>query len=180
MDRRSTSLVREELGRVEKKLAAARLLEHQTEERHGREGLAETEAVLEARRTRTGHLEGERERLVAEIGRRTVAEGGWRLDDAEGALPNGEPARSLACGMAGRLRIGPHPLLPERGWLIHDRSKGTVAWVRKVPSPAGAAQILREHGASWDGELLAHSLQPVPEEAEEGEGGRQGSSRGGV
>ena len=82
MDRKSARHVREELGRVEEELAAARLLEQQTEERHEREGAAETEAVLEARRTRTGHLEGERERLVAEIGRRTVAEGGWYPGDA--------------------------------------------------------------------------------------------------
>ena len=82
MDQRSTGRVREELGRVEEELAAARLLERQTEERHGRESLAETEAVLEARRIRTGHLEGERERLVADLGRGTAAEGGRRPGDA--------------------------------------------------------------------------------------------------
>ena len=167
MDRRSTGHAREELGRVEKELAAARLLEHQAEERHEREGVAETEALLEARRTRTGRLEEERGGLVDELGRRAVAEGGWRPDDAVGSLPDGHPARSPACGMAGRLRIGPHPLLPERGWIVHDRSAGTVAWVRKVPSPAGAAQILHEHGVAWDGEIISHSLAPVPEEAEE-------------
>ena len=167
MDGRSTRQVREELGRVEKELASARLLERQTEERHAREGAAETEAVLEARRTRASDLEGERGALVDELGRRAVAEGGWRPDEAGGSLPDGHPARSPACGMAGRLRVGPHPLLPERGWVIHDRSAGTVAWVRKVPSPAGAAQILHEHGVAWDGELLSHSLAPVPEEAEE-------------
>ena len=167
MDGRSTSQVREELGRVEKELAAARLLERQTEERHAREGVAETEAVLEARRTRASNLEEERGGLVDELGRRDVAEGGWRPDDAGGSLPDGGPARSPACGMAGRLRIGPHPLLPERGWVIHDRSAGTVAWVRKVPSPAGAAQILHEHGVAWDGELISHSLSPVSEEVEE-------------
>ena len=163
MDGRSTGHVREELSRVEKELAAARLLERQTEERHAREGAAETEAVLEARRTRASNLEGERGGLVDELGRRDVAEGGWRPDDAGGSLPDGGPARSPACGMAGRLRIGPHPLLPERGWIIHDRSAGTVAWVREVPSPAGAAQILHEHGVAWDGELISHSLSPVPE-----------------
>ena len=168
MDGRSTGHVREELGWVEEELASARLLERQTEERHAREGAAETEAVLEARRTRSGNLEGERGGLVDELGRRDVAEGGWRPDDAGGSLPDGGPARSPACGTAGRLRIGPHPLLPERGWMIHDRSEGTVAWVREVPSPAGAAQILHEHGAEWHGELLSHSLAPVPEEAEEG------------
>ncbi len=166
MDGRSTRRVREELGRVEKELAAARLLERQTEERHERGGSAETEAVLEARRTRAGNLQGERGGLVDELGRRAVAEGGWRPDEAGGSLPDGGPARSPACGTAGRLRVGPHPLLPERGWIVHDRSAGTVAWVRKVPSPAGAAQILHEHGVAWDGELISHSLEPVPEEAE--------------
>lgn len=163
MDGRSTGHVREELGRVEKELAAARLLERQTEERHAREGAAETEAVLEARRTRASDLEGERGGLGDELGRRAVAEGGWRPDDAGGTPADGGPARSPACGTAGRLRVGPHPLLPERGWIIHDRSAGTVAWVRKVPSPAGAAQILAEHGEEWDGKLIPRSLGPVPE-----------------
>ncbi len=144
---------------MEKELAAARLLERQTEERHDREGAAETEAVLGARRKHTRHLEEERGWLVTEIGRRAVAEGGWRPDDAG-------PASSPACGAAGRLRVGLHPLLPERGWIIYDCSGGKVAWVRKVPSPARAAEILQEHGAEWEGELLSHSLLPVPEEAE--------------
>ena len=85
MDGRSTGHVREKLSRVEKELAAARLLERQTQERHEREGAAETEAVLEARRTRAGVLESEREWLVVELGRRDVAEGGWRPDAAGGA-----------------------------------------------------------------------------------------------
>jgi hypothetical protein len=62
--------------------------------------------------------------------------------------------------------VGPHPLLPERGYLLYDRAEATVAWVREVPSPARAAELLAEHGVRWDGELLSHSLSPVPEEAE--------------
>ena len=58
------------------------------------------------------------------------------------------------------------PWINGDGWLIHDRSAGTVAWVREVPSPAGASEILAEHGVVWEAELLSHSLQPVPEEAE--------------
>ena len=166
MDQRSTRRIREDLDRVEEELAAARLIERQTEERHGREGSEETEAVLGARRSRAGNLEGERGELVAELARRTVAEGGWRPDDAGGVGVDRKPARRGAGGIAGRLRIGPHPLLPERGWIVHDRSEGTVAWVRDVPSPARAAEILQEHGEEWDGELLAHSLALVPEEAE--------------
>ena len=74
--------------------------------------------------------------------------------------------RSAGCGRAGKLRIGPHLLLPERGYLLHDRSEGTVAWVRGVPSPSRASEILAEHGVEWEGELLSHTLSPVPEGAE--------------
>ena len=166
MAHEGTSRLREELRRVEAELESARFLERLARERHEKEGSSETEAVRGTRRTRTGHLEEERGGLVDELGRRDVAEGGWRPDAAGGSPPDGEPARSPACGMAGRLRIGPHPLLPERGWIIHDRSEGTVAWVRKVPSPAEASEILAEHGVAWGAELVAHSLEPVPEGAE--------------
>jgi len=47
-----------------------------------------------------------------------------------------------------------------------DRAEATVAWVREVPSPARAAELLAEYGVRWEGELLSHSLSPVPEEAE--------------
>ena len=164
----STGRLRDELGRVEEELGSARLQEYRTGERHDREGTAETEAVLGSRRTRTERLEEERGGLVAELGRRAVAGAGWSPDDAGGSGHAGGPAPPPACGMAGTLRIGPHPLLPERGWLIHDRSAGTVAWVREVPSPAGASEILAEHGVEWEAELLSHSLEPVPEEAERG------------
>lgn len=163
---RSTRRLEGELARLEEELEAARALERTTEERHAREDTPETETVLEARRTRTEHLAKEREGLVRELGRRAVEEKGWTPDNAGGTGADGQPARSPACGRAGRLRIGPHLLLPERGYLIHDRAKTTVAWVREVPSPAHAAWLLAEHGVRWEGELLSHSLSPVPEEAE--------------
>ena len=166
MTHRSARWIEEELGRVEGELEEARELEDATEARHAREGMEETEAALGARRTRAARLAEERDALVGELGRRAVAENGWSPDDAGGAGPDGEPARSPACGKAGSLRIGPHPLLPERGWIVHDRSEGTVAWVREVPSPDLASEILTEHGVGWEGELLSHSLQPVPEESE--------------
>ncbi len=166
MTHRNPRRLEEELARLEEELEAARGLERATEERHAEEDAPETEAVLEARRTRTELLAGEREGLVGELRRRAVEEGGWTPDDAGGSGVDGEPTRSAGCGRAGSLRIGPHPLLPERGYLIHDRAEGTVAWVRGVPSPARAAELLAEHGVEWEGELVAHTLSPVPEEAE--------------
>ena len=160
----SARALEEELRYLEEELAAARNLEHTTAERHAEEGSKETEAVLEARKIQAEHLEAEREGLIAEFRRRTVAEAGWEHDDARGAGTDGAPVRSAGCGRAGRLRIGPHPLLPERGYILHDRSAGTVAWVRGVPSPSQASQILAEHGV--EGELLSHTLSPVPEGAE--------------
>ena len=152
----SARALEEELRHLEEQLAAARNLEHSTAERHAAEGSQETEAVLEARRIQAKHLQAEREGLLAELRRRAVAEAGWEHDDAGGA----------GCGRAGKLRIGPHLLLPERGYLLHDRSEGTVAWVRGVPSPSRASEILAEHGVEWEGELLSHTLSPVPEGAE--------------
>lgn len=166
MARMSTRRLEEERARLEEEIEAARTIERATEERHDREGTPETEAVLRARRTRAEHLDDERDGVVAELRRRELAEKGWDPDDAGGAEPDGSPARSPGCGMAGGLRIGPHPLLPERGYLIHDRDDATVAWVREVPSPGLAASILAEHGVEWEGELVSHSLSPVPEEAE--------------
>jgi hypothetical protein len=159
----SARALEEELRHLEEELAAARNLEHSTAERHAEEGSRETEAVLEARKNHAEHLEAEREGLLAELRRRAVAEAGW---DAGGAGPDGAPVRSAGCGRAGKLRIGPHLLLPERGYLLHDRSEGTVAWVREVPSPSRASEILAEHGVEWEGELLSHTLSPVPEGVE--------------
>ncbi len=166
MAHQSTRRLEEELARLEEELEAARCRESAAEERHAQEGMGETEAVLEARRTRAEHLQKERAGFLEELRRRAMAEKGWAPDDAGGPGANGAPARSPACGRAGSLRIGPHPLLPERGYLIHDRTEATVAWVRRVPSPARAAEVLAEHGVEWQGELLSHSLSPVPEEAE--------------
>ena len=154
----SARALEEELRHLEEELAAARNLEHSTAERHAEEGSQETEAVLEARKIQAEHLEAEHEGLVAEAG--------WEHDDAGGAGPDGAPVRSAGCGRAGKLRIGPHLLLPERGYLLHDRSEGTVAWVRGVPSPSRASELLAEHGVEWEGELLSHTLSPVPEGAE--------------
>lgn len=162
----SARALEEELRHLEEELAAARNLEHSTAERHAEEGSQETEAVLEARKIQAEHLEAEREGLVAELRRRAVAEAGWEHDAAGGAGPDGAPVRSAGCGRAGKLRIGPHLLLPERGYLLHDRSEGTVAWVRGVPSPSRASELLAEHGVEWEGELLSHTLSPVPEGAE--------------
>ncbi len=162
----STRALEEELARLEGELEAARGLEEEAGERHAKEDVPETEALLEARRTKAERLAGERESLVGRLRRRAVAENGWTPDDAGGSGADGEPVPSPGCGRAGKLRIGPHPLLPERGYLIHDRSEGTVAWVRGVPSPLRASEILAEHGERWEGELLSHSLSPVPEEAE--------------
>lgn len=166
MAHQGTRQLDEELARLEEELEAARRLESAAEERHAKEGMEETEAVLEARRTRAEHLRKERAGFLGELRRRAVAEKGWAPDAAGGSGADGAPARSPGCGRAGKLRIGPHPLLPERGYLIHDRTEATVAWVRGVPSPARAAEILAEHGVEWEGELVSHSLSPVPEEAE--------------
>lgn len=67
MDGNGTRRLREDLGRVERELAAAEVLERRDEERHEREGSAQTEAVLEARRTRADLLGRERERLAGEL-----------------------------------------------------------------------------------------------------------------
>jgi hypothetical protein len=121
----SARALEEELRHLEEELAAARNLEHSTAERHAEEGSQETEAVLDARKIQAEHLEAERERLVAELRRRAVAEAGWEHDDAGSAEPDGAPGRSAGCGRAGTLRIGPHPLLPERGYVLYDRSEGS-------------------------------------------------------
>jgi hypothetical protein len=161
---RSTRHLKEELARLEEELEAARSLEHATAERHAREDTPETEAVLEARRTQAEHLAKKRDGLVGEIRRRAVEEMGWAPDGVEGPQADGA---SSGCGRAGRLRIGPHPLLPERGYILHDRVDATVAWVREVPSPALAAQLLAKHGVEWEGELLSHNLSPVPVEEQQ-------------
>jgi hypothetical protein len=45
-----------------------------------------------------------------------------------------------------------------------EGARATVAWVRRVPTPTRAEELIRAHGVLWEAELLAHSLSPVPEE----------------
>ena len=161
---RSTRHLKEDLARLEDEFEAARSPERATAERHAREDTPETEAVLEARRTQAEHLGNKRDGLVGELRRRAVEEMGWAPDGVEGPQADGA---SSGCGRAGRLRIGPHPLLPERGYILHDRVDATVAWVREVPSPALAAELLAKHGVEWEGELLSHNLSPVPVEEQQ-------------
>jgi hypothetical protein len=51
--------------------------------------------------------------------------------------------------------------------VIYDWARATVAWVRRVPTPTRAEELMREHGVLWEAELLAHGLSPVPEEEED-------------
>ena len=157
----STSQLREELSWLSAQLEAARYLEHAAQERHSDEDMPETEAALQGRQEEVLGLRERRTRLLKELDRRAVAQKGWEPDRNQGdeVLPG--------TGRAGRLRIGSHPLLPERGYVIYDRRRATVAWVRRVPTPARAEELMREHSVPWEGELLAHGLSPVPEEEEE-------------
>jgi len=157
----STRQLHEELAWLSAQLEAARALEHAAEERHSDEAMAETEAALEGRREEVLGLRERCTQLLKELDRRAVIEKGWEPDRNQGgeALPG--------TGRAGRLHIGPHPLLPERGYVIYDRAWATVAWVRRVPTPTRAEELIREHGVLWEAELLAHGLSPVPEEEED-------------
>jgi hypothetical protein len=143
----STHRLQEDMDRVEQELEAALVLERAAKDRHAEEGLPETEAVLEARRTRTAHLRKERVGFLEELRRRAVKEKGWKPDAAEDTGTDGAPARSPGCGRAGRLRIGPHPLLPERGYLLR-RSWGAL---RAQRDPAGHPAH-RVHRAQAGGE----------------------------
>ena len=158
---RSTQLLEEELSRLSEQLEVARESESAAEKRHADENLPETERAQEGRREEAIRLRERRVRLVKELDRRAVEEKGWAPDQTEEgeALPG--------AGRAGALRIGPHPLFPERGFVIHDRKQATVAWVREVPTPARAEELLRKHGVTWEEELLSHSLSQVPEKEEE-------------
>jgi hypothetical protein len=158
---RSTRWLEEELSKTSEQLERFRALERAVAERHAAENTPETDAAYEGRREEADLLRDWRVRLVKELDRRAIEEKGWAPDRIGGVEVPGT-------GRRGRLRIGPHPLLPERGFVIHDRELTTVAWVRKVPTPARAAKLLREHGVPWEEELISHSLSPVPEEEEEG------------
>lgn len=157
----STRQLHEELAWLSAQLEAARVLERAAEERHSDEAMAETEAALEGRREEVLGLRERRTQLLKELDRRAMTEKGWEPDRNQGgeAVPG--------TGRAGRLHVGPHPLLPERGYVIYDRARATVAWVRRVPTPTRAEELIREHGVLWEAELLVHGLSPVPEEEED-------------
>jgi hypothetical protein len=93
----STHRLQEDMDRVEQELEAALVLERAAKDRHAEEGLPETEAVLEARRTRTAHLRKERVGFLEELRRRAVKEKGWKPDAAEETGTDGAPARSPGC-----------------------------------------------------------------------------------
>ena len=78
----STHRLEEYMDRVEQELEAALVLERVAKDRHAEEGLPETEAVLEARRTRTAHLRKERVGFLEELRRRAVTEKGWTPEAA--------------------------------------------------------------------------------------------------
>ena len=162
MHEESTQRLEEELSRLSEQLEVARDAESAVEQGgHAAEGTPETERAREGRREEADRLRERHARLVKEIERRAVEERGWETDRVGGVEEPGT-------GRAGRLRIGPHPLLPERGYVIHDRGLATVAWVRRVPTPDRAAELLCEHGVPWEEEVMSHGLSPVPVEEEEG------------
>lgn len=156
-----------ELAQTSEELDAANALAVAAEERHAEEKRPETEAARDGRLKEADRIRERRARLVEELVKnlngRIVEEKGWAPDPAAG------DEESPESGRAGRLRVGPYPLLPERGFVLHDRQRTTVAWVRKVPTPERAEKLLREHGVPWEEELLPHNLAPVPEEEEEEE-----------
>ena len=51
--------------------------------------------------------------------------------------------------------------------MLYDRVRAVVAWVRRVPTPARAEELLREYGVKWEEELVSHELSPVPDAEEE-------------
>jgi hypothetical protein len=132
----STRQLHEELAWLSAQLEAARDLEHAAEERHSDEDMAETEAALQGRREEVLGLRERRTRLVKELDRRAVAEKGWEPDRNQGdeALP-GTGSR------AGRLRIGPHPLLPERGYVIYEEGEEVL----RIAAP------VLIHRSAWKG-----------------------------
>lgn len=158
---RSTRQLEKELALLSEQLEVVRDLESAAKERHSDEGMAETETALEGRKKEAERVRQRRTRLVKKLNQRAVEEQGWTPDHTEGG-------KALAgAGKAGRLRIGPHPLLPEQGYVLYDRVRAVVAWVRRVPTPARADEVLREHGVEWKEELVSHNLSPVPEAEEE-------------
>jgi hypothetical protein len=161
MRHRSTHWLEEELSQTSKQLEIFRASERAAFKRHAVENMPETEAAYEGRREEADRLRNWRVRLVKERNRRILAEKGRAPDRIRGVEAPGT-------GRRGRLCIGLHPLLPERGFVVYDRELATVAWVRKGPIPARAAELLCRHGVLWEEELMSHGLSPVPEE----EGGK--------
>jgi hypothetical protein len=157
----STRQLHEELAWLSAQLEAARDLERAAEKRHSNEDMAETEAALKGRREEALGLRERHAWLLEELDRRAVAEKGWAPERSEG---NESPS---GAGRAGRLHIDPHPLSGERGFVIRDHLRAKVAWVRRVPTPARASELLAEHGVPWEGKLITHKLSPLPEEVEE-------------
>ena len=157
---RSTRQLEKELALLSEQLEVVCDLERTAKERHSDEDMAETEAALEGRKKEAERVRLWRTRLVKELNQRAVEEQGWTPDHTEG----GEVL--AGAGKAGRLRIGPHPLLPERGYVLYDRVRAVVAWVRRVPTPARAEELLRKYGVEWEEELVSHNLLPVPEKEE--------------
>lgn len=156
-----------ELAQASEELEAAKALAHAAEERHADEKRPETEVARDGRRKEADRIRERRarlaEELVKDLNGRILEEKGWAPDPARG------DEESPESGRVGSLRVGPHPLLPERGFVLHDRQRATVAWVRRIPTPERAEKLLREHGVPWEGELLSHNLSPVPEQEEEEE-----------
>lgn len=154
-----------ELAQVSKELEAANALACAAEERHADEKRQETEAARDGRREEADRIRERRarlaEKLTKDLNGRIMEEKGWAPDSAGG------DDESPESGKSGRLRVEPHPLLPERGFVLHGRKRATVAWVRRIPTPERAEKLLREYGVPWEGELLSHRLSPVPEEEEE-------------
>ncbi len=157
----STRQLQEESAQLLRQLEAARELERAAEERHSNEDMAETEAALKGRREEVLGLRKRYAWLLEELDWRAVAEKGWAPERSEG---NESPPVE---GRAGRLRIVPQPLSGERGFVIRDHLKAKVAWVRRVPTPARASELLAEHGIQWQSEPITHKLSPLPEEVEE-------------
>jgi hypothetical protein len=157
--RRSTHWLEEVLSQSSEQLEIFRGLQRASYRRRAIENTPGTEVACEGRREEADLLQDWRARLVKERARRAVEEKGWTPDRIGGVEAPGT-------GRAGRLPIGPHPLLPEQGFVLYDLELATVAWVRKVPTPTRAAELLREHGVPWEAELMSHSLSPVSEEEE--------------
>src|ERR671913_474725 len=130
----STHRLQEDMDRVEQELEAALVLERAAKDRHAEEGLPETEAVLEARRTRTAHLRKERVGFLEELRRRAVKEKGWKPDAAEDTGTDGAPARSPGSG--GRGSCSPTRSRPCRR---RRRDTARMPSSRGPVSPAGFA-----------------------------------------